>query len=68
VLPEHLIDTDQWPMPDREAWLAYVAAQPRYGVPALYYVEAIDNSGERIESADLEAVAASWRAYREARR
>jgi len=67
VLPEHLIDTDQWPMPDRASWLDYVAAQPRYGVPALYYVEAIDNSGERIESADLEAVAASWRAYREAR-
>jgi hypothetical protein len=36
-------------------------------VPALYYVEAIDNSGERIEGADLDAVAASWRAYREAR-
>jgi hypothetical protein len=68
VLPQHLIDTDQWPMPDRASWLDYVAAQPRYGVPALYYVEAIDNSGERIEPADLEAVAASWRGYREARR
>src|SRR5690606_8072664 len=67
VLPDHLIDTDQWPMPDRASWLAYVAAQPRYGVPALYYVEAIDNSGERIEGADLDTVAASWQAYREAR-
>jgi hypothetical protein len=65
VLPDHLVDTDQWPMPDRAGWLAYAEAQPRYGVPALYYVDSIDGSGERIEPGDLDRIARSWRAYRE---
>ena len=47
ALPHHLIDTDQWPMPDRGSWRAYVAAQNRLGVPALYYVERMDRSDER---------------------
>src|SRR5690606_35903781 len=48
VFPHHLIDTDQWPMPNRAEWLAYVDAQPSYGVPVLYYLEAMDRSGEHI--------------------
>lgn len=67
ALPEHLVDTDQWPMPDREQWRSYVEAQPRFGVPALYYVEAIDNSGEPLGDDDLALVRHSWAAYREAR-
>jgi hypothetical protein len=66
VLPHHPIDTDQWPMPNRLEWLRYAEAQITRGVPALYYVESIDRSGERIEPADLARVAATWRRYREA--
>jgi hypothetical protein len=65
VLPNHPIDTDQWPMPDHEQWLAYCAIQPELGVPALYYVDMIDNSGELITDADLETVAKLWQIYRE---
>lgn len=65
VLPQHLIDTDQWPMPNRQEWLAYVGEQPHLGVPALYYVESIDNSGEAIDAADLAVVKRSWHEYRE---
>ena len=64
TLPGHPIDTDQWPMPDREQWLEYTVAQPGLGVPALYYVESIDNSGEEIRAEDLSVVAESWRNYR----
>jgi hypothetical protein len=64
VLPHHAIDTDQWPMPNRAEWLSYAEAQPQFGVPALYYVEAIDRSGERIHSEDLRRIAESWRRYR----
>jgi hypothetical protein len=66
TLPQHPIDTDQWPMPSRSEWLAYAMAQPSLGVPALYYLESIDRSGEHIESADLHLIAKSWAAYREA--
>ncbi len=47
ALPHHLIDTDQWPMPDRKSWLAYLAAQNDLGVPALYYAERMDRSTRR---------------------
>jgi hypothetical protein len=65
MFPHHLVDTDQWPMPNRAEWLAYAEAQISFGVPALYYVESIDNSGERIRAEDLDRVAESWRRYRE---
>lgn len=67
ALPEHLIDTDQWPMPSRAEWLAYARVQPQLGVPALYYVESIDNSREVIGDTDLDEIAALWREYRAAR-
>jgi hypothetical protein len=68
TLPNHAIDTDQWPMPNREEWLEYSKVQGGLGVPALYYVESIDNSGEAIGAADLAVVAQSWSDYRGARR
>ncbi|PZF80919.1 hypothetical protein [Jiangella anatolica] len=64
ALPGHLVDTDQWPMPDRASWRAYVEAQPSLGVPALYYAESIDNSGEELTADDLALVARTWAEYR----
>ncbi|MGP3930209.1 hypothetical protein [Nonomuraea sp. KM88] len=61
AMPEHLVDTDQWPMPSRADWLAYAREQPSLGVPALYYVESIDNTGEPITGDDLRQVARWWR-------
>jgi hypothetical protein len=60
AMPGHLIDTDQWPMPTKADWLAYAQAQPSLGVPALYYVESIDGSGEEITGSDLQLVAKWW--------
>jgi len=65
ALPDHPVDTDQWPMPDRGGWLAYARAQGRLGVPALYYVDSIDNSNEPVEDADLDEIADLWAGYRE---
>jgi hypothetical protein len=64
ALPHHLIDTDQWPIADLAEWRAYVQAQVRLGVPALYYATRIDRSGEELAASDLELVADAWRAYR----
>ncbi|MPV36640.1 alpha-amylase family protein [Georgenia subflava] len=64
TMPRHLVDTDQWPMPDRAQWRSYVEAQADLGVPALYYAEAIDRSGEPLTEADLALVARSWAEYR----
>jgi len=64
VLPEHPIDTDQWPMPDRAQWREYVTAQAGLGVPALYYAEAIDGSREPLTAEDLALVGRTWAQYR----
>lgn len=63
ALPDHLIDTDQWPIPNVEQWRDYVRVQPQLGVPALYYVDGIDGSAELLRPEDLRLVAQSWRNY-----
>jgi hypothetical protein len=64
ALPAHPIDTDQWPMPSRAEWLAYSRRQVELGVPALYYLESIDRSGEHIDERDLAEIARTWDEYR----
>ncbi|MFU8850393.1 hypothetical protein ACNAW0_05335 [Micromonospora sp. SL1-18] len=63
-LPDHLVDTDQWPVTGLAEWRSYVVAQGRLGVPALYYAERIDHSGEELTDHDLALVASTWRDYR----
>jgi hypothetical protein len=65
TMPGHPIDTDQWPLVDRATWRDYVAMQTGLGVPALYYVERIDGSGEELTEEDLALVARTWRTYRD---
>ncbi|MBX6354320.1 MAG: hypothetical protein IRZ05_00525 [Micromonosporaceae bacterium] len=67
ALPHHPVDTDQWPIADRAQWRAYVLAQARLGVPALYYADRIDRSGEELTGDDLALVARAWREYRASR-
>jgi hypothetical protein len=67
ALPHHLIDTDQWPIADLAQWRAYVLAQSRLGVPALYYAERLDRSGEELGGEDLALVASTWHEYRQRR-
>lgn len=68
ALPDRLIDTDNWPMPDKQAWLDYVRIQPDLGVPSLYYLWRMDNSPEEITGADLEIVRDSWARWEEKRK
>lgn len=60
AVPDRLIDTDNWPMPDKRSWLEYVKIQPDLGVPSLYYLWHMDNSPEDITDEDLEVVRQSW--------
>lgn len=64
ALPGMPVDSDGWCLPDRAEWLAYLGVQPELGVPALYYTDRIDHSGEALTAADLAEVARVWRAYR----
>ncbi len=60
ALPNALVDTDNWPMPNRQAWRDYLAAQPRLGVPSLYFATNLSFSGEPLESEDYAAIREAW--------
>lgn len=63
VMPNKLIDTDNWPMPNKAAWMNYVRLQPRLGIPSLYYLWHMDNSDEKITDRDLEEVRLAWKTW-----
>lgn len=67
AMPGKLIDTDNWPMPDKASWLDYVRLQPELGVPSLYYLWHMDNSPEPITDEDLDVVRAAWAAWEKKR-
>ncbi|HEY6957903.1 MAG TPA: hypothetical protein VI814_03680 [Candidatus Limnocylindria bacterium] len=60
ALPEHLIETDNWALPDRATWRAYVSRQRELGVPSLYYATHIDRSGEALDETDYALVRRAW--------
>jgi len=63
AMPDKLIDTDNWPMPDKKSWLDYVRIQPELGIPSLYYLWCMDNSDEEISDTDLDQVRQAWERY-----
>ena len=63
AVPELLVDTDNWPMPSRAVWREYVAAQPRLGIPSLYFATHLD-SGEALEPEDYALVGRAWAEWR----
>jgi hypothetical protein len=65
--PELLVDTDDWCVPSLAEWRNYLAEKPRLGVPALYYADALDWTGEQLESEDYEALRRTWRDWRAGR-
>jgi len=65
--PELLVDTDDWPMPSLAEWRAYLAAKPSLGVPALYYTDSVDATGETFEPDDYENLRRTWSTWRSAR-
>jgi hypothetical protein len=64
ALPGMPVDTDGWCLPDRAEWRAYLAEQPKLGVPALYYVTHMDLTGEELTAEDLAEVTRVWARYR----
>lgn len=62
--PEALIDTDNWPCPNRQQWREYLKVQPELGVPSLYYVTGIDMSGEPLGPEDYDQLRESWARWR----
>jgi hypothetical protein len=62
--PELLIDTDDWTIPDKRTWRAYVEEKLELGVPSLYYATRLDLTGEELDDDDFAALRASWQRWR----
>ena len=62
--PDAVIDTDNWPIPDRATWRSYLTLQTELGVPSLYYASHVDSTGEPLEAEDYQLVRDSWQRYR----
>lgn len=62
--PGVIIDTDNWPVRDRDQWRAYVQIQNTLGVPALYFATEIDRTGEPLTGDDYHLIRETWAAYR----
>jgi hypothetical protein len=63
--PTLSIDADNWPMPDKAAWRAYMSLQPELGVPSLYYATHIDATGEALDAEDYRLIRETWARYRD---
>ncbi len=61
--PNWLIDMDGWPLPSLDAFRKYMAIQPLYGVPSLYYATNLDTTGEEIPSNYFEEISKIWFEY-----
>lgn len=59
------IDTDNWLMPDKAAWHAYMGRQLELGVRSLYFVTHIDSTGEPLDAEDYRLIRETWARYRE---
>ena len=62
--PELAIDTDDWCAPSLAQWRAYLAAKPLLGVPALYYAQSLDATGETFEARDYAELRKTWERWR----
>jgi hypothetical protein len=63
VLPELPIDTDDWRIPDKRSWRAFLEAKPQIGVPSLYYATHLDATGEELDEDDFASVRRVWDAW-----
>jgi hypothetical protein len=58
--PELPIDTDDWRVPDKASWRAFLERKPEIGVPSLYYASHLDATGEELDEDDYAALRRVW--------
>jgi hypothetical protein len=64
AVPELLVDTDDWCVPSLAAWREYLSEKPLLGVPALYYAQGLDGSGEQFGPEEYGLLRETWAAWR----
>jgi len=62
--PELPIDTDDWRVPDKASWRAFLERKPEIGVASLYYASHLDATGEELDEDDYAALRRVWASAR----
>jgi hypothetical protein len=62
VCRELPIETDDWRVPDKKSWRAFLDVKAAIGVPSLYYASHLDATGEALDEDDYAAVRRVWAA------
>jgi hypothetical protein len=65
AVPELLVDTDDWFVPDKQTWREYLELKPELGVPALYYTTDVGLESEPFDDDDYAALRRVWARARE---
>lgn len=65
--PDAVIDTDNWPITDKQTWQEYLKLQPELGVPSLYYASHIDSTREALTCEDYELIRTVWQQHADGR-
>jgi hypothetical protein len=60
AVPELLVDSDDWRVPDKRSWREFLEIKPQIGVPSLYYASHIDSTGEELDDDDYAALRRVW--------
>jgi hypothetical protein len=60
ALPEVLIDTDDWTIPDKRTWREYLDLKSELGVQSLYYATHLYLTGEALDDDDYAALRRAW--------
>ena len=60
ALPDVLIDTDDWCIPDKRTWREYLEMKGELGVQSLYYATHLDLTGEALDEDDYAALRRAW--------
>jgi hypothetical protein len=63
--PELPIDTDDWRVPNKPEWRAFLERKPEIGVPSLYYATHLDCTGEELDEDDYAALRRVWSTWKE---
>lgn len=63
--PDAVIDTDNWPITDKDTWREYIKLQPELGVPSFYFASHIDSTKEALEEEDYQLLRDMWQKYRD---
>ena len=62
VCPELPIEADDWRVPDKASWRAFLDVKSEIGVPSLYYSSHLDATGEELDDDDYAALRRVWAA------